>query len=386
MAAGSVRREPFRLMFPVGVLLAWAGVAPWVLFGTGVMRPWPGIYHALTMTQAFLLSIAIGFLTTMIPRRMRAAPISRVELSLCVAGVLAIPPFSALQWYAPAEGAALLVMIVLSQFAIRRLLQRKAEAPPTPPSFVFVPAALVAGVVGASLILASALGGAAWAFALGRSLVQEGVLLALVLALSPLLTGLVLRGAAPEVRQPQAGRAMLLHSVAALLVLASFPLQIFGSLPAGFALRGAVALIEVIVAGGALTVATEPGLHRKLYRLSLLFVPVGPLAAAAAPALRVPALHFTFVGGFSLMVFAVSSHVAFLHTGREALARRWPWPVVAVGLLTLAATAARVTAERFGDHYFEALTVASSLWMGAALVWGLYLIAMIARPPRERSA
>ena len=31
------RREPFRLFFPLGVLLAWAGVGHWLLHALGVL-------------------------------------------------------------------------------------------------------------------------------------------------------------------------------------------------------------------------------------------------------------------------------------------------------------------------------------------------------------
>ena len=90
------------------------------------------------------------------------------------------------------------------------------------------------------------------------------------------------------------------------------------------------------------------------------------------------------MGGLSLLVFAVSLHVVFLHTGREQVAGGRPWPVAVVGALTLGAVAARVCAERFSTHYFEALTVAASLWLGAALVWGLFLAKMVAFKRREQ--
>ena len=93
---------------------------------------------------------------------------------------------------------------------------------------------------------------------------------------------------------------------------------------------------------------------------------------------RIPWLHLTFVGGSSLLVFSVSFHVGFLHTGRESWASRWPWPVAAVGILVVLAALARASAERFSQHYFEALATASSLWLAGALVWGVLIIRMIA--------
>jgi hypothetical protein len=50
------------------------------------------------------------------------------------------------------------------------------------------------------------------------------------------------------------------------------------------------------------------------------------------------------------------------------------------------ATAARASAERFAAHYSAALAVASSLWLAGALLWGLFLMRLLAKPaPRTSS-
>jgi hypothetical protein len=47
----------------------------------------------------------------------------------------------------------------------------------------------------------------------------------------------------------------------------------------------------------------------------------------------------------------------------------------------------RACAERFSQHYFEALAIASSLWLVGAVVWGAVLIRLIVgRTPPERLA
>jgi len=86
-----LRREPFRLLFPLGALFALLGVLPWLLFGIGLSRLYLGVYHAFTMTQAFLIAIAAGFLGTMIPRRTGSAPLSAGELVVLCASLAAIP-------------------------------------------------------------------------------------------------------------------------------------------------------------------------------------------------------------------------------------------------------------------------------------------------------
>src|SRR6185369_604480 len=107
--------------------------------------PWPGIFHALTMTQAFLPAISVGFLGTMIPRRTGAPAMSGCELALAVSGVAVIPAAVALGWLVAAEISYLAVLATLAQFAIRRMRRVAAPKPPVPPSFLFIPAGLIGG-------------------------------------------------------------------------------------------------------------------------------------------------------------------------------------------------------------------------------------------------
>jgi uncharacterized protein involved in response to NO len=322
------------------------------------------------MTQGFLVAIAFGFLGTMLPRRTGAAPLTAVELGVAVLALVAVPICLFLDSLAGAQVAYLVVLGTLVQFALRRL--RRAGRPPHP-SFVFLPLGIVGGMAGSVLILAGQV-------APGRALVEEGLLLSLVLAMSPMLTSIITQGR--PLADPPDGtyrRQRALHLAAAALLFASFAVQFALWERGGLLLRGAVVAAEVLFASRVWEAPSVPGLHRRLYRLALVMVPVGELMAAARPAFRIPSLHLTFVGGFSLLVFAVSFHVVFLHTGREELAARRPWPVLVVGGLVLVAACARACAEHFSQHYFEALAIASSLWLAGALVWGAYLFGLIIR-------
>jgi len=177
-------------------------------------------------------------------------------------------------------------------------------------------------------------------------------------------------------------RQLALHLVAGTLLLFSFVLQDVYSARAGLLLRGVVVAAEMIFASRVLALPTVAGLHRRLFWLALVLVPLGLLAAGAWPAYRIPSMHLTFVGGFSLLVFAVSFHVVFMHTGREALAAARPRPVAFVGIVTVLAAAARTSAEHFPRNYFGALAIASSLWLVASLVWGTFLFRLIVEKPK----
>ena len=146
-------------------------------------------------------------------------------------------------------------------------------------------------------------------------------------------------------------------------------------------------LVELFVFGGLLAPGSAPGLHRRLYRLALALVPTGLVLAAIAPARRVPLEHVTFIGGFSLLVYAVSLHVTLLHTGRGKLASGSPLRIWAIALLTLAAAAVRINVERWSEQYFVLLFVAAALWLAGALVWFAFVMPMLTtHPPDEPPA
>ncbi len=75
LAAAPVwRRQPYRVFFPLGLLLAWCGVVHWLLHGLGVLPDYRPVFHAITQIQGFMMCFAVGFLLTAIPRRTGTAP------------------------------------------------------------------------------------------------------------------------------------------------------------------------------------------------------------------------------------------------------------------------------------------------------------------------
>jgi uncharacterized protein involved in response to NO len=371
-----LRREPFRALFPLAALLALLGVLPWLLFGVGLSRLWLGVFHAFTMTQAFLLAAAAGFLGTMIPRRTGAAPLSSLELTLLVGALAAIPAALLFDRIIVAESAYLIAIVTLAQFALRRL--RKSERV-IPASFVLIPFALAAGVAGAIALIAFKLGAAPEIFALGRSLVEQGLLVPLVMALAPMLTPIILDD--ERTADTRSRRRTLLQSAIGVLFLGSFALQLEWPRLALFT-RGVLAAFALVVLADVVRRPRARGLHRRVYQLAMLLVPLGLLAASILPAYYVPLLHLTFVGGLTLLVFAVGAHVTFLHTGRAALANGRPWPIALVALLTMGATIVRASAERVSSHYVGMLGLAALLWLTAAIVWAVYLTPMMLRDQR----
>lgn len=383
-AAARLRSEPFRLFFPLALALGWAGVLPWVLSAGGVLGRWPGTAHAHLMTQGFLTALSVGFLGTMLPRRLRCAPLGGGALALLCAALAALPAALLAGHLCLAQLLFGAVLLVLVGYALTSL--RRGGGRPPLPSFLWLPAALGLGALGALLTFAGAAGLAPpWALALGQRLGQQGLLLGLVLGLAPMLSAILATGEGPaEPPPPEAARLRALHGAGVALLLGSFVLEVLWAPGPGLLLRAA--LCAVALSSSLRHRGVRPGLHRRLFPLALGLVPLGLAGAGLVPAHRVALLHLCFVGGLSLLSLAVSVHVGLLHTGHEALAARRPPLVALAAALMLAAMAVRAGADLGGARYLTLLGVAASLWLLSALAWALFLVPKLLRAPRPEAA
>src|SRR5919201_6597971 len=97
-SAPTWRREPYLLLFPLGALLAWAGVLPWLLFSlraTALYQPmfeaigYRAAFHPVAQVEGFLTCFAVGFLFTFIPRRTGTGPPAAWQMIVALAAPLA---------------------------------------------------------------------------------------------------------------------------------------------------------------------------------------------------------------------------------------------------------------------------------------------------------
>lgn len=360
-------REPFRLFFPLGIVLGWAGVGHWLLYGLGLTNSYSCLFHGLVQTQAFVLAFALGFLMTALPRRTQSAPVSRVELGIAVSALVAMPVAAALEHWAIAEACVLTMQGVLLCFALPRLFGRGAARRP-PASFVLLPWSLAMGVAGSAIILGWALGVASpERLGLARLLAEQGAPICLVVGAGRLILPLVTGQDPPRDMDgsPAARRALAAWSAAGLGIAVSLGLEHVGqALPGGLLRAGIVA--------GCLVHARQPprrpGLHRWLVWLAIWLVPVGVLAAALLPDYRVAALHVTFIGGFGTLVLGVATHVALGHLGLEQQAQGRPAFVVVLAVTLFLALLARLAADA-SQTYFAHLASAAGMWLVGSTVW-----------------
>ncbi len=371
------RREPYLIFFPLGIALSWAGVAHWLLHAVGWLETYRPVFHATTQIQAFMTAFAVGFLMTMIPRRTGSAPPDAWEVVVC-AGALVVTAAAAWQerWLI-AHGAWLALAATLVGFALRRFIGSTSRRRP-PNGFVWIPLALAMGIAG-SVMSALYAGGATaevWVYELGRRLVQQGMFVGLVLGVGSLAFPLMTRGVAPPDSTGAARdlRERALHVATAVLLVASFVIEINASLRAGMLLRGVLIAAALLGGAGLRHTPAAPGWNRWLVWTAGWLLPFGYVVATIVPDYHKGALHFSFIGGFALLAMAVSIQVTLGHRGYRTVLIGRPWQIPVIGGLMAAAMAARIAMEIDRARYFVWMGIAAAAFLAATLVWAQLLL------------
>ncbi len=375
------RSEPFRLFFPLGVFFAWIGVGHWLLYATGVTTTYSCRFHGLVQMQAFMMAFAIGFLLTALPRRTQSPPVGRMEMAAFAAGLIVTTGAAIIDSWILAEIAYAALFVLLIQFALRRFLAGEAGRQP-PAAFVLLPIAALQGLAGAVLIAAAdantVLPSTGY---FGVLLVEQGVFLCLAIGIGSLVLPLI-GGASPPPdlgSAPRETRKALAYAAAGIAIFLSLLLEQFGFERSGPLLRALVVAIGLGFGGGAMRLPGKPGAHRKLVWLAVLLMPVGLIASAIWPDYRVPAMHILFIGGFSLLVFEVGSHVAMSHLDMEQLALGRPPAVIILGAAFLIALSARLAADASNTYYIH-LGWAAAVWIAGTAVWLAFFGPKMLRP------
>lgn len=384
------RREPYRLLFPLGATLAVLGVLPFPLRSAGGGSL--ALFHSVAQILGFLTCFVVGFLFTFVPRRTHTAPPEAWELAVAVA----VPPLAvASAWgnagQTPYELWLGLVAVAIA-FTVTRMRAPAARGR-VPAVLVWVPLSLVAGGAGAALAALApflAGGGAPRSWVIGRGLLVQGLVAGLVLGVGALLVPQLTRGETPaeEVDPGRLRRAAAAHAAAAVVFFASFPLEALVEPRLGVALRALVATAVLVAAGRIHRPPTLPGLHRRLAWLGAWLVPLGFWIAALYPRQRAAALHVVFVGGFSQLVLAVASHVALSQGDRPERLSASPFALRLMAVLLAAAFAGRILAGVDVAHVARWLSWAGLAFAGAVGAWGVAVVPVLVgrpEPPDPRA-
>ncbi|MBI3999485.1 MAG: NnrS family protein [Candidatus Omnitrophica bacterium] len=391
--------EPYRLFFPLGVLIGTVGAGHWLIYWRGWISSYSGFFHASIQMEGYMACFVLGFLTTAIPRFSNTPHASLAELLaffLLTCGIL----FFLFQYlWVPAELCFIAWLLSLARFIFVRIKKRRQNAAASkispPLEFIWIPIAIFHGLLGSIILILYQLKLAPiWMGDIGEDMAFQGFILSIVAGvggfLAPRLMGRfeVIKPtevcAMEEVARKKK-RNLLVHLTLALLFFLSFWLDTPGHQIWANCLRALIITVVLIWTRALPLPPRTTDFFVKLLWISIWMVPLGLWMIAFFPAHEKGLLHFTFIGGFSLMTFAIATMVVLSHGGESAALRR-PLPVLWMVLAGVIFTLGfRIAAGFYPNLFFPYLGIAASVWILTGISWLCFITPRIFRVAFEGS-
>ena len=371
--------EPFRVFFPFGLILGAFGVLLWPLYVTHLIGYYPATTHVRLMIEGLMGSFIIGFLGTAGPRLLEAKPFRPIETFALLGLQLASAAFHVARKQTAGDTMFVLALFFFIGVIATRIRERTQNVIP-PPSFVLVLSGYVCAIVGTVLILiGNSISNGVFANQLGGLMLNQGFVLLPILGVGAFFLPKLLGGASPEPADldlplAQWRKRAMIAAAAAVLILISFVLETADWIRAAAALRGATALFYFVTQGRLFRRSIGPPFLANCFRLGFLLLVTGLLLPVILTPYRVANLHVTFLGGFCVILFTVSTRVIIGHSGQNHLfKKRMPFLITALSLLLLAMTA-RVSADFSAPLRDSHLAYAALTWVAAAIAWAWALV------------
>jgi uncharacterized protein involved in response to NO len=373
-------QEPYRLFFPLGVLIGVFGVGHWWFYAAGWSPSYSGISHALIQIQGYMTCFIFGFLMTAMPRFSSTPHATGKEVLVISLLICSVTGLLTARFWIAAEISYICLLAAFARFALVRILKRDKKSSP-PVEFVWIPIALLHGIIGASIFILFLFGVIpAWFRDIGEDMVTQGFVLAIVAGvggfLAPRLMGLF---QAPKVQgsdccsikkaNEEKKRRVLVHLALGMLLFLSFWLETETMEYVSHGLRALVVTGVFFLTRSLPRFPRSQSFFSRLLWVSLWMVVLGLWLTVFFPAYEKTTLHVTFLGGFNLMTFAVATMVVLSHGGEAERLQRplFIFQLIALGI-ALALTF-RVAAVFYPEVYFKLLAIAAIAWIFMGVSW-----------------
>jgi len=368
-------REPYRVLFPLGIAVGLAGVGLWIAHAAGLLA-YPGTLHAMLLIQGFQQCFILGFLMTAMPAFLHAPHCDRIELAAAVGLLTAFVVLAGAGLVPAAQFAYAGTLLVPVAMVIRRVAAGRAGAPPE--EFALVAAGFAVGLCGA--VWTAGVAGGAWGEPIprfGTRLVAFGMILPVVLGVGGLLVPTFMAMKKPLTIPGlavahQRGPRRVLYALVVVGLLASLLLEARHQPALGSVLRAVVGSTVLLWVWKLFRLPGRP--DRLSYALWsagwLLFI--GLWASVLVPQRPLVGEHIVFVGGFGFLTLGIATRVVVRHGGHPlALESR----VIGTAALVLlgAAVLGRLGAEApdpASPDRIVLLAAAAAAWVCA---WGIWV-------------
>ncbi len=380
--------EPFRLMFPAGILAGMLGVLLWPLYVWADLPFYPGLAHGRIMIGGFFGAMILGFLGTAGPRMLGVRALANWQMWTLFGLWAAATLSAATNHIALADGLSVLVFITGFCIAGRRFAHRQ-DLPPA--GFAMVILGLFSGLVGALLNLAVSLE-AAWLpqpfvmALLGKLLFYQAFILLPILGVAPFFFprfgGLPNPAAAfPDspYPTPEWTRRAVLSVACGGVLIASYLIEAWGHAKIAAVMRAAFAVGFIVWQIPLRYKKGQVGTLGRVVQIGVVLLIFGLAAPGIWGQYRLALLHFLFIGGFNLITLSVANWVIFAHGGSGQRLRgklvyaRWAFGIILFALAT------RISADVFKEVYDSHLAYAALAWVVGTFIWAWNVLPRVSK-------
>ncbi len=302
--------EPYQPFFLSGLLISILGLGIWIAFQERLISFYPNESHAFLMVMGFLFAYINGFLMTAVPKMSQTEAASSLEIMVGLVMLWVQVPLAFLASPSLSYSWAVIQILFLAYFVGRRFFMRRANPPK---AFFFLPFGLLSAAAGAALLANSELAGDWHVY--GKNLLFQAFVLNLILGLgSRLVPALTRVQGALDVRSSQA-ESSLVYLIPAVLLNVAFAAEVFFDSPMGSLLKIAVMVWMAVKHLKIFKPLQVRGFLGVGIRISIGFLILGYLLAFLFPDYGLHLQHLSFIGGFALLTFLISTRVVLAHGG-----------------------------------------------------------------------
>jgi uncharacterized protein involved in response to NO len=210
-------------------------------------------------------------------------------------------------------------------------------------------------------------------------LLNEGFVLFPILGVGAFFFPKLLGGGKPELADLNIARSLwrkraLIAAMTGVVIWISFALEAMAWTRVAAIVRGSVVLFYFAFQGHLFEKPNGPPFLAHCFRLGAILLIVALFFPAVLPAYRLANMHLAFIGGFSIILFTVSTRVVLGHSGHAHLFQKRLGFLIAALVLLLIAMLARVGADFFPPGRNSHLVYAALIWIIAAATWGWALV------------
>lgn len=353
--------EPYRYLFPAGVLASFVGVLLWLAFQWGWLEFYPRQAHANLMFFGFIWAFVSGFLMTAVPKMTGDLPANQIEINIALGLVALQVILNLLNEFSISFFLVGLQTLYILYFVGRRFIQGR-RIPFE--GFIFFPFAIVQIFV------------ALFFFWFSKSmstdrfylLAGEAFLLNLVLGIGTRLIPTISRVKQALSPHEQADVSKFGKMLAmAILLNMGFWLHFFGFETLGLGLRFITVLFISVFYLKVLAPMMITSILGWGLRIGVMFILFSYGMSLVDPRNAIAVQHFLYIGGFVLITFMVGTRVMLAHGGQDLTYEIGSKRIGFVILMLALASLIRFIAGT--EIMGPLMTVSIVFFLTAALVW-----------------